>query len=201
MAFSVSPICRDELRARHALLVLRRAIAAANEHRVFLHVARPDLDAQRHTLAHPLPDLLAAALVALVDEHAYRGVGIALRTELRGDLAAVLEHARLLVVGAKNRDDHDVLRREPRRQHEAVVVGVRHQQGRRSGASSRPSSWSMRAAARRSGRGTECRSRARSSAPGSGSCPPAALCDPASSLRCRTSARRRGSARPPSSRP
>ena len=93
----------------------------------------------------------------------------------------------LLVVRAEDREDHDVLRREPRRQHEAVVVGVRHEQRADQARRTRPSSWSTRAAARRSGRGTGCRSPARSSGRGSGSCRPAAPCGPASSPRCRRS--------------
>ena len=51
-----------------------------------------------------------------------------MRAELGRELAAVVEHARLLVVAAEDGHDHDVLRGELRRQHEAVVVGVGHQQ-------------------------------------------------------------------------
>src|SRR6185503_8975905 len=119
---------RDELRAGDALLVLRRAIAPRCEHGILVEVARSDLEPHGHALAYPVPDLLAAALVALVDGRAHGGTFVTLRAQLGCDVTAILEHAALLVVGAIDRNDDHLLRREPRRQHEAVVVGVRHEQ-------------------------------------------------------------------------
>src|SRR5690606_23753356 len=67
-----------ELRARNALFVLRRAVAPRDEQRVFLDVARTDFHAQRHALSHPMPDLVAATLFALVDDGLHAPFGIAL---------------------------------------------------------------------------------------------------------------------------
>src|SRR5690606_18910392 len=70
---------RDELGARNGGLLLRTFVSAADEDGVLLDIARTDLEPQRNALAHPAPDLLATALVALVDDDANGGPGELLR--------------------------------------------------------------------------------------------------------------------------
>ena len=93
--------------------------------RALLEVAGADLEAHRHALALPL-EVLGARLhpVALVDLDEEAVVA-----QVLGDLVRGLEDGRALLVLAVDRHDHHVDGGHARRQHEAVVVRVRHDQG------------------------------------------------------------------------
>ena len=119
---------RDELCACDALLFLVRLLAAADEHGIFFHVARTDFQAHGYAFLDPAPHFLAAAFVTFVDDDADRTIRVALCAQFLSDAIAIFEHAGLLIVGAEDRDDHDLRRRHPRRQDQTVVVRVGHDQ-------------------------------------------------------------------------
>jgi hypothetical protein len=125
---------RDELGAADRRLVLGRLVAAADEDRVLVDVARPDLEAQRHALLDPLPDLVAAAQIAIVEFDPQRAPGELLLPQLGLEGVAVVEDALPVLGLVGDRDDHDVGRGQPRRADHAVVVGVGHDQASRPGA-------------------------------------------------------------------
>ena len=75
-----------------------------------------------------VPVLLAPAQVAVVDLHAQWFIGIAGIRQLALQRVAGAEHRRALFGVLVDRQDHDLLRRKPRRQHHAVVVAVGHDQ-------------------------------------------------------------------------
>ena len=92
---------------------------AAHEHALaLLDVARADLEAQRHALHLVLGELPAGAVLGQVD----------LRADARGldrleQLLGLFGHARLV---ARHWDDHQLDGRDARRQDEALVVAVGH---------------------------------------------------------------------------
>src|SRR5690606_23774866 len=73
---------RDEFAACDGLLVLRCTIAPTGEDRILLDIARADLEPDGHAFLDPVPDLLPAALIALVDNDIDRPVREALRAQL-----------------------------------------------------------------------------------------------------------------------
>ena len=86
-----------------------------------LDVLRADLEPQRHAAHLPLVELPAGRLrIAIVEHHADAGARRA-----RRESPGRRQHG-LLPVATRNRDDHDLLRRDLRRQDEAAVVAVRH---------------------------------------------------------------------------
>src|SRR5690606_15782219 len=101
---------------------------AAGELGILFHVARTGREAHGHALLDPAPLLVAATLLASVDDHIDGSIGESYGTQLVGHFVAILEHARAVLLGAVDRNDDDVSWREPRRQHEPVVVGMGHDQ-------------------------------------------------------------------------
>ena len=97
---------------------------APDEHRLrLLDVARADLEPERHAPQLPLVELPAGRLVGPVDLDADAGAERASSapTRPRRDTASLVLRLR-----ARDRDDHHLDRRDPRRQDQAGVVAVDH---------------------------------------------------------------------------
>src|SRR5690606_10055342 len=103
-----------ELFAWNGLLVLGRAVPSSDEQRILLDVPRPDLDPEWHAFLDPVPHLLAAALIALVDDDIDGSIGKTLRTQRFRNRVTVLEHARTHLVRVDHGNDDDVRGRELR---------------------------------------------------------------------------------------
>src|SRR5690606_31884630 len=119
---------RHEVASWNRLTILHGLVTAADKDGSRGDIARADLDANGNASLHPMPDLLAAADVAVVDLDLDLD-SVATETllpELPGKRATVLEDGRALLIRAIDRQENDVLRREPRGKHETVVIGVRH---------------------------------------------------------------------------
>ncbi len=96
-------------------------VAPGEHHLPVRHVARPDLDAQRDAAHLPIVELPPGgeplADVQLDTDRVFQpGVKVTRR----------LQHRRALLVLAPDRHDDHLDRREARRQHEALVIAVRH---------------------------------------------------------------------------
>ncbi len=118
----------DELGALDALFFLVRFVSASHEHGIVRHVARADLDADGHAFLDPRPELVAALDVAVVqldfDRSAVESAGF----QFVADLSAVIQH-RLWVLSLEgDGDDDDMRGRQLRREDQAVVVGMGHDQ-------------------------------------------------------------------------
>ena len=111
--------------AFHRDRLLLAAGPAGEHHGARRHVARADLEPQRHAAALPLVVLgagLHPVAAVEVDPDAFGG-------QVALDRVGRVEHAGALVVGPVDRDDHDLVLRQPRRADQALVVAVRHDEG------------------------------------------------------------------------
>src|SRR3954462_7665948 len=97
--------------ATDALFFFVWLLAAPDEHRILFHVAGSDLEANRHAFLDPMPDLLAATFVSLIDDHADRAICKALSSQFLSDPIAVFQYTRPLIVRTEDRNDDHLRRR------------------------------------------------------------------------------------------
>ena len=97
-------------------------IPTADHHRTVLQVARPDLDAHRHTLQLPFVELEARCeIVAVIQLDAQVVCG-----QFLLDSRGRIENSRALGVPLVDRHDDDLDRRQLGRNDKALVIAVRH---------------------------------------------------------------------------
>ena len=101
-------------------------IPARDHGRASRDVARADFDAEWDALLDPLPLFVPAADIAEIGLDLQGAVVVASGAEALREFLDRFEHGRAGVVAAEHGPDHGVRRREPGRQYEPVVVGVRH---------------------------------------------------------------------------
>ena len=73
-----------------------------------------------------LPALLSAAQVTVIDLNADLAVGKVALLQIFAEPIAVFENRGAIVVAAVNGQHDEVLGSQPRRQHQPVVIAVRH---------------------------------------------------------------------------
>ena len=94
-----------------------------------VRVIMDHLKTDGHTLFDVVPALLTTAHVALIKQNPQAVLAIALLTELRFELAAIGKHGSRIYTFALYWNDDDMRRRQPRRQHQTIIVTVSHDQG------------------------------------------------------------------------
>ena len=117
-----------KLIARHRRLVLGAPVAARHEDGTLFDITRTNFNAHWNTLLHPLPHLVTTAQVTRVDLHFNATPSKLLRAKFSSKRLAILQHLRSRLGLVQHRQNHNVRRRQARRNHEAVIVGVRHDQ-------------------------------------------------------------------------
>ena len=122
----VEDVCHgaQEFRPRHTGFVLGIPVTPGHEHVVAVHVTRADFQTNRHTAPDPLPILLTAAKIAIVNLHLKMPTVIRQHAKVIGELAAVVVNLLGVVALAFDGQNDHVRRRQPRRAHQSVVVGV-----------------------------------------------------------------------------
>ena len=118
-----------EIRSRWKCLFLVSAIATGDGDAAFFQIAQADLHAHGHAFFDPLPALHAAAEVALVHMHAHGLAAEGLFAKFRSERVARGEDGVAHLGLRRDGDDDDLLGRDARREHRAVVIRVRHDDG------------------------------------------------------------------------
>ena len=119
----------DEFFGGDKLLRLYRLITATDRDLARFQITRPELDPQRHAFLDPFPIFHAAAEIAPVDLHFDRRAEVALARSCAASLSAASQTAARRLFLRRDRHNHDMSRRNPRRQDQSIIVRVRHDEG------------------------------------------------------------------------
>ena len=106
----------------HVLLILGRAVAARNHDAIARDITWSDFNTNRDALFDPVPSLLTAAHVAVVELHLHWCTHIALTFQRLLQLVAIIEHFGAGFLLRSKRNDHQVRGRDTRRQYQTIVV-------------------------------------------------------------------------------
>ena len=128
---------RQQFAAPDTFLVAWALVPAAHEDAVVLNVARADLQPHRDAFFDVLPGLVTTAQVAVVKPDLKARCAVA-RYEIKSSelqvaqvtpqAVAIFHDGRTFIVVTENWVDHDMFGGEARRQDQAVVVAVSHDQ-------------------------------------------------------------------------
>ena len=104
-------------------------VASLKADLALLKVARADFHPKRNAFFNPLPFLDAATEVAVIDVHAESFSAVGLFAEAGGESLTGIDHCFLGVFLGRDGNDDNLLGRDARREDQAIVVGMRHDQG------------------------------------------------------------------------
>src|SRR5262249_25465005 len=116
------PVSQHGHRHRDLVSLVWR-IAADSDDLGILDVLRPYFDPERNATQLPFGELPARSFVSFVQRHAYSGI-----PQYAFDLFGFWQHSLAPVVAPDRNDDH-LVRRHPRRQHQATIIPMHHDDG------------------------------------------------------------------------
>ena len=114
--------CRQSLHRHKRFSRLAGNIAACQRNGILGNIFRANLNAQRHAAHLPIIKLKAGRKpFAQIRNHTHAGI-----SQHAAHTLARSQHRCLLFFTFINGHNHRLMRRQPRRQHEALVIAMRH---------------------------------------------------------------------------